>query len=228
MATIIPAPTPPTLPIASSEDVFPVGRIFCVGRNYVDHIREMGGEPHRQLPVFFEKSPTCLVPSGATIPYPTATQELHHEVELLVALSSGGANIDAEDVADLILGYSVALDMTRRDLQAQAKENGTPWDMAKSFDHAAPAGALKLMPGKVLDRGSISLDVNGENRQSGDLNQMVWGLRELIASLSSLITLRAGDVIMTGTPAGVGPVSRGDLLEASIEGVGSLEIRYRG
>ena len=227
MASILPVPEQATLAVASSDDTFPVGRIFCVGRNYADHVREMGGNPERGEPVFFTKSPDCLVPSGATIAYPMATQDLHHEIELAVALSAGGANLEPGDAAAIILGYAVALDMTRRDLQAKAKAGGLPWDMAKSFDRAAPCSALALMPGKVLGRGAITLDVNGERRQSGDLSQMIWSVAEIVASLSRLVTLKSGDLILTGTPAGVGPVKPGDRLEGAIESVGTLDIRYR-
>lgn len=227
MASILPLPEQPALAIASSHDTFPVGRIFCVGRNYADHVREMGGDPDRGEPVFFTKFPGSIVPSGATVPYPQATADLHHEVELAVALSAGGADLAPGDAAATILGYAVALDMTRRDLQAAAKKGGLPWDMGKNFDRSCPCGALSLMPGRVLTRGAITLDVNGERRQTGDLGQMIWSVAEIVAALSRLVTLRPGDLVLTGTPAGVGPVKPGDRLEAAIEGVGTLDLRYR-
>lgn len=226
MKYIFPAPAQPYLRIQGQTDLLAVGRIFCVGQNYADHVREMGGNPNRGHPIFFDKPPSCLVQSGSTIPYPLATKELHHEVELAVALKAGGCNVAVEDAADLILGYAVALDMTRRDLQAAAKKNGKPWDMGKGFDQSAPCGDLMRLEGQLLDHGAITLAVNGQVRQSGDLNQMIWSVAEVVSELSNLVTLQPGDLILTGTPAGVGPVEAGDRLSAEIEGVGSLDITY--
>lgn len=226
MRYIIPAPAQPYLRIQGQSDQFPVGRIFCVGQNYADHVREMGGNPDRGHPIFFDKPASCLVPPGSTIPYPLATQNLHHEVELAVALKAGGCNIAAQSAADLILGYAVALDMTRRDLQVAAKKKGKPWDMGKGFDQSAPCGDLKILENQLLDQGSITLAVNGQQRQVGDLNQMIWSVAEVLAELSSLITLQPGDIILTGTPSGVGPVVTGDRLVGTIEGVGTVDITY--
>lgn len=226
MTYIFPAPAQPNLPILGQEDRFPVGRIFCVGQNYADHVREMGGNPNRGHPIFFDKPASCLVHSGSTIPYPLATNDLHHEVELAVALKSIGCSVTVEDAADLIFGYAVALDMTRRDLQTAAKKNGKPWDMGKGFDQSAPCGHLMRLDGQLLDQGAITLAVNGQVRQSGDLNQMIWSVAEIVSELSNLVTLQPGDLILTGTPSGVGPVQAGDRLSAEIEGVGSLDITY--
>lgn len=226
MDYIFPAPTQPSLPIQGQSVHFPVNRIFCVGQNYADHVKEMGGNPDRGHPIFFDKSPSCLVPSGSMIPYPLATENLHHEVELAVALRSGGCKIAIQDAANLVLGYAVALDMTRRDLQAAAKKTGKPWDMGKGFDQSAPCGDLKLMENRLFDQGAITLAVNGQTRQSGNLSQMIWNVAEIVSELSGLITLQPGDLILTGTPSGVGPVEPGDWLRAEIEGVGSLDVTY--
>jgi fumarylpyruvate hydrolase len=228
MRYVVDPPAQPALAVAGEEAFFPVGRIFCVGQNYADHVREMGGDPARGTPIFFDKPASALVASGATIPFPPATRDLHHEMELAVALRSGGADLAREQAAQAIYGYAAALDMTRRDLQAAAKASGKPWDMAKGFDNSAPCGPVTPMPGKVLTQGSIELRVNGRTRQSGDLNQMVWGVDEIITELSRLVELRAGDLILTGTPAGVSAVAPGDALEGTIAGVGAVSIRYAG
>lgn len=226
MAFVFPPPQAVSLALAGSSDRFAVSRIFCVGQNYADHVREMGGDPARGTPIFFDKPATALVDTGSSLAFPLATQDLHFEVELAVALQSGGTDLDAQSAAQCIYGYACALDMTRRDMQAEAKKSGKPWDMAKGFDESAPCGPLVAMPGQVLDRGAIVLKVNGQTRQSGDLNQMIWGVEEIIMALSTLVTLRQGDLILTGTPAGVGPVVAGDHLTASIEGVGTLDVTY--
>lgn len=226
MRYIISAAAQPCVRVQGRSDQFPVGRIFCVGQNYADHVKEMGGNPERGHPIFFDKSASCIVPSGSTLPYPLATKNLHYEVELAVALNAGGCNLTVSDTAGLILGYAVALDMTRRDIQATAKKNGKPWDMGKGFDQSAPCGDLKMMEGQLLDQGAITLAVNGEQRQVGDLNQMIWSVAEVLSELSSLITLQPGDLILTGTPSGVGPVVAGDRLTGMIEGVGSIDITY--
>ena len=226
MRYVIDPPQQPVLPIFGQDEVFPVGRIFCVGQNYADHIREMGGDPARGTPIFFDKPASALVADGAKLPFPMATQDLHHELELAVALRSGGANLAPTQAAETIYGYAVALDMTRRDLQAQAKAGGKPWDMAKGFDQSAPCGALRAMPGQVLATGAITLQVNGQVRQAGDLAQMIWSVEEVIAELSKLVILRAGDLILTGTPSGVSSVQPGDRLHGAIAGVGTLSIAY--
>lgn len=226
MSYVIDPPAQSSLPIVGQEARFPVGRIFCVGRNYEDHVREMGGDPARGTPIFFAKPASALVQSGAVLDYPMATSDLHHEIELAVALSKGGSNVSINDAPSLIFGYGVALDMTRRDLQGEAKKGGKPWDMAKGFDQSAPCGALTATPGQALDAGAISLQVNGQPRQTGDIARMIWSLAEIIAALSSLVTLQPGDLILSGTPAGVGPVDRGDQLDGSIDGLAPLSVRY--
>jgi fumarylpyruvate hydrolase len=223
---VIAAPPVVTLAVDGDERRFPVRRIYCVGRNYAAHAREMGHDPDREPPFFFTKPADALVPDGATIPYPAATRDLHHEVELVVALGKGGADISAAQAPDCIFGYAVGIDLTRRDLQAEAKKLARPWDVGKAFDQSAPCSAI--VPARAIghpERGQISLAVNGITRQDGDLAQMIWSTPEVIAHLSRLFTLAAGDLIFTGTPAGVGPVERGDVLDGQIEGVGHLQVR---
>lgn len=226
MRYIIDPPAQPFLAIADTRDVFPVGRIFCVGQNYADHVREMGGDPARGAPIFFDKPASAIVADGAVLPFPLATSDLHHEMELAVALRSGGVDLSPSQAEGAIYGYAAALDMTRRDLQAKAKAGGKPWDMAKGFDQSAPCGALRPMPGQVLGEGAITLSVNGQVRQSGNLNAMIWTIDEIIGELSRLVELRPGDLILTGTPAGVSAVHPGDRLDGAIEGVGTLAISY--
>jgi len=197
----------PTIVISGSEQRFPVRRIYCVGRNYADHVREMGNDPSRDLPFFFGKPADAVVGSGR-LPFPSHTAELHHEVELVVALHAGGAHVPVTDAAAMIFGSAVGIDLTRRDLQAEAKKSGRPWDMAKGFDHSAPIGPLR--PGIPPAVGSISLSINGQARQSGDLRDMIWSVAEIIAALSAYVELAPGDLIFTGTPAGVGPIKRGE------------------
>jgi fumarylpyruvate hydrolase len=226
LAYVIPPPPVVALPVRDTSDLFPVHRIFCVGRNYAEHAREMGHDPDREPPFFFTKPADALVPDGATIPYPLATRELHHEVELVVALGKGGTDISAAQALDCIFGYAVGIDLTRRDLQAEAKKLARPWDVGKAFDHSAPCSAI--VPAARIghpERGQIRLAVNGVTRQDGDLAQMIWSTPEVIAHLSRLFTLAPGDLIFTGTPAGVGPVERGDVLDGQIEGVGDLQVR---
>jgi fumarylpyruvate hydrolase len=217
----------PALPVAGGSDLFPVGRIYCVGRNYAEHAREMGHDPDREPPFFFMKPANAIVPNGATIPFPQATQDLHHEIELVVALGKGGANIAVEKALDHVWGYGVGLDMTRRDLQGEAKKMGRPWEMGKSFDNSAPCTAL--LPASRIGhpaKGAIWLKVNGATKQKGDLSEMIWNVPETIAYLSGLVTLQPGDLIYSGTPAGVGPVQPGDKLEGHVDGVGDLTITY--
>jgi fumarylpyruvate hydrolase len=220
-------PGTPTLPVAETNKVFPVGRIYCVGRNYAEHAREMGHDPDREPPFFFMKPADAIVANGSTIPYPQATKDLHHEIEMVVAIGKGGADIPVDSALDHIFGYGVGLDMTRRDLQGEAKKMGRPWEMGKAFDHSAPCTALK--PVSMIGhpaQGAIWLKVNGAVKQKGDLNELIWNVPETIAYLSRLITLRPGDIIMSGTPAGVGPVRAGDRLEGHVDGVGDLTIAY--
>ncbi len=217
-----------TLPVHGTEALFPVRRVYCVGRNYAAHTIEMGGNPDREEPFFFQKNPDNLLTHGAPFPYPSRSRDVHHEVELLVALASGGSDIALEDAPGKIYGYAVSLDMTRRDLQGECKKAGRPWEIGKAFEHSAPCG--ELQPVDAIGhpaKGKIELLVNGELRQSGNLDQMIWKAPEIIAYLSGLFELAAGDVILTGTPSGVGPVQRADELLASIEGVGQLLTRVQ-
>lgn len=222
---VISAPPAPSLPVTGSARRFPVRRVYCVGRNYAAHAIEMGHDPDREDPFFFQKNPDGLVPGGGTFPYPAATSEVHHEIELVAALGSGGTDIPVEEALSHVYGYAVGIDMTRRDLQAVAKKAGRPWEVAKAFEHAAPCSAVT--PAAAIghpDRGAITLEVNGAERQRGDLAQLIWKVPEIISYLSGLFTLAAGDVIYTGTPSGVGPVVRGDRLRGRVEGVGEIEV----
>jgi fumarylpyruvate hydrolase len=216
-----------TLPIDGTDALFPVTRVFCVGRNYADHAVEMGHDPNREPPFFFMKPATAVVPNGGSLSFPVATDDLHHEIELVVALGTGGAGVAVERALELVFGYGVGLDMTRRDIQSKAKDMGRPWDMGKGFDLSAPISALRSAEAiGHPSAGSIWLNVNGERRQEGDLAQQIWKVPEAIAYLSTLVELRPGDVIMTGTPAGVGRVVAGDVLEGGVEGVGELRVEY--
>lgn len=221
---VIDVPKIPALPVAGADALLPVRRVYCIGRNYAAHAVEMGHDPSKEPPFFFQKNPDNLDASG-TFPYPGKTADVHHEVELAVVLKSGGSGIAVADALSHVYGYAVALDMTRRDLQAVAKDMGRPWDTAKAFEHSAPIGPV--VPASVCGHpqaGAITLSVNGTLRQSGDLNQMIWKIPEMIAYLSDYFTLAAGDVILTGTPSGVGPVVRGDRLEARVEGFAPLTV----
>lgn len=218
-------PTVPrsTLGIEGSDQCFPVNNIYCVGRNYADHAVEMGHDPDREPPFFFIKPTYCLLSEGGEMAYPAQSQDVHHEVEMVIALGAGGENIPLEESLKTVFGYGVGIDMTRRDLQAEAKAAGRPWDAGKVFAHSAPCSRLVATPGSVLEAGEISLEVNGEVRQQGDVNQMIWKVAEVISRLSELFPLAPGDLIFTGTPAGVGPIQPGDQLVASI-GNTSLEV----
>ncbi|MEO3433825.1 fumarylacetoacetate hydrolase family protein [Inquilinus sp. CAU 1745] len=225
MGYVIPLCEPTTLPVVGSGDGFPVRRIFCVGRNYAAHAREMGHDPDREPPFFFTKPANAVVPSGATIPYPVRTSDLHYEIELVVALSKGGVDIGEANALDHVYGYGVGIDLTRRDLQGEAKKMGRPWDMGKGFDNSAPMTALT--PASAIGhpaKGEIWLKVNGETRQKGDLAQQIWNVQETISYLSGLVTLYPGDLIMTGTPEGVGPVVAGDRLVGGIDGLSELTV----
>ncbi len=215
---VIAAPPVVSVPVVGGGR-FPVRRIYCVGRNYADHAREMGADPTREPPFFFSK-PRDALTLEAEVPYPPSTSDLHHEVELVLALNSGGSNVSPEQSLDLIYGAAVGVDLTRRDLQAAAKKSGRPWDMAKGFDASAPIGSVT--PGAKVDSGSIILRVNGTDRQSGDLNQMTWNPAEILSHLSRLVRLEPGDLIFTGTPAGVGPVEVNDRVEVEIDGLEPL------
>lgn len=212
---------PVTIPIARGG-LFAVRRVYCVGRNYAEHVVELGNDL-RDPPFFFSKPADAIVVGGAAMPYPPQTGDLHHEIELVVAIGKDGADIDPADALDQVYGYAAGIDMTRRDLQAAAKKAGRPWDMAKGFDHSAPIGTIE--PASAIGHpssGAITLSVNGVERQRGDLADQIWNVSDTIAFLSRFVTLRAGDIIMTGTPAGVGAVTRGDTLEGAIAGVGTV------
>ncbi|MCS6922468.1 MAG: fumarylacetoacetate hydrolase family protein [Elioraea sp.] len=227
MAYLFDPPPQPALPVFGTDLLFPVRRIWCVGRNYAEHAREMGHDPDREPPFFFAKPADAVVASGSIIPFPMATEDLHHEIELVVAIGQGGVAIDAERAFEHVFGYAVGLDMTRRDRQAEAKRLARPWEMGKAFDRSAPMSAIA--PASRIghpSRGAIVLAVNGEIRQAGDLAQQIWSVAETIAHLSRLVELAPGDLIMTGTPAGVGPVRPGDRLEGRIEAVGELSVTY--
>ena len=226
MEYVIPAPPIPSLAVEGDHGRFPVHRIYCVGRNYAEHAREMGHDPDREPPFFFMKPADALVADGRDFAYPSRSADVHHELELVVALARGGADIPADRALDHVYGYAVGLDMTRRDLQAEAKKMGRPWDVGKAFDGSAPCTAIR--PAAEIGhpaKGAVWLEVNGGERQRGDLAQLIWKIPEMIAYLSTLFTLAPGDLIFTGTPAGVGPVERGDLLRGGVEGVGTLVVR---
>jgi fumarylpyruvate hydrolase len=226
MPYAIPLPAVASLPVQDSDLRFPVRRIFCIGRNYADHAREMGATVDHEQPMFFCKPADALVSDGADVPYPSATSELHHEVEMVVALAGGGRDIAPELADVLVFGYGVGLDLTRRDLQAQAKAKGHPWDVAKAFDHSAPVSALRpVEQGKPGPRTQLSLEVNDVLRQQSALDAMVHDVPAIIAALSKLFELKAGDLIFTGTPAGVAALHRGDRFRAELEGIAVLEGR---
>jgi fumarylpyruvate hydrolase len=217
-----PPPTP-IVPVEGQAQGFPVRRILCVGRNSAAHRREMGGDD-RDPPFFFAKPADAVVTPGRDPAFPPATQNLHHEVELVVALSKGGADVAVDAALDLVFGYAVGVDLTRRDIQAAAKDKGQPWDAAKGFDDSAPISAIRKWTGPA-PQGAISLSVNGETRQSAEVADMIWNVAEIISEASKLWRLAPGDLIYTGTPEGVGKLSRGDRVEASVDGVGALEFR---
>ena len=220
---MIRAPVQAQVPVVGGG-AFPVRRVYCIGRNYAAHAVEMGHDPDREPPFFFQKNPDSLDASGQ-FPYPVKSQDVHHEAELLVALHSGGTDIAAQDALDHVWGYAPCLDMTRRDLQGEAKKAGRPWEIGKSFERSAPVGPLHPASDVGhLSSGKISLTVNGELRQSGDLDQMIWKVPEMISYLSEYFELAAGDVILSGTPSGVGPVARGDAMEVSIAGLDMLRV----
>ena len=216
-------PMAPSVEIAGSSTRLPVHRIYCVGRNYAAHAREMGADPVREPPFFFAKPADAVVPNGAAVPYPSRTANLHHEIELVLAIGEGGRNIPVANALAHVFGYAVGNDLTRRDLQAAAKDRGQPWDTAKGFDHSAPITAIR----RVADvghpaRGAIWLEVNGEPRQRADVCEMIWSVPEIVSELSTLFELKPGDLVFTGTPAGVGPVVRGDSIVGGVDGLDTL------
>ena len=214
----------PSVAVRDTSERFPIRRIYCVGLNYADHAREMGNDPERHPPFFFGKPADAVVASGACLPFPVKTHDCHHEVEMVVALGAGGADVRPEAALDLVYGYAVGIDLTRRDLQAEAKKQGRPWDMGKGFDHSAPLGPITR--GSPPASGSIRLYVNEHIKQSGDLTQMIWGVADMIAILSGFVGLSAGDLIFTGTPAGVGPIRRGDRLRGELAGCAPIEVSF--
>ncbi|MBB3772898.1 fumarylpyruvate hydrolase [Angulomicrobium tetraedrale] len=222
---VISPPGIPTLPVEGSDKLFPIHRIYCVGRNYAEHAIEMGHDPDKEPPFFFQKNPDNVITNG-TFPYPDKSSDVHYELEMLVAIGKGGINIPVEKALDHVWGYGIGLDMTRRDLQGEAKKLGRPWEVGKAFEASAPSSAL--VPAAKIGHpasGKVWLKVNGALRQSGDLNQMIWKVPEMISYLSGLFELKAGDIIMSGTPAGVGAIVRGDHLEGGVDGVGTLDVK---
>ena len=229
MQFVFPPAVVATVPVAGTTDLFPVHRIYCVGRNYVEHALEMGGTG-REAPFFFMKPADAVLPllpgRIGEMRYPSHTTDLHHEVELVVAIGKGGRDIEAAEVIDHIWGYAVGIDMTRRDLQAMAKKAGRPWCVAKGFDESAPIGPIhRIEETGIVNRANIYLNVNGVSRQRSDVDKLIWNIAETIEILSGLFALMPGDLIYTGTPAGVGAVVRGDLLEAGIDGLGKIAVR---
>ncbi len=224
MNAYIIAPPPQIAMPVQGGGLFPVRRVYCVGRNYAAHAREMGGDPSREPPFFFTKPADALVTGGADTPFPVASENLHHEVELVVAIGQGGVDIPVETALSHVFGYAVGLDLTRRDLQEQAKAARQPWDMAKGFDASGPIGIIVPADTHPV-AGRITLQVNGQVRQSGELQDMIWPVPDIIAALSRLVRLAPGDLIFTGTPDGVGPLQRGDVLRGEVEGVGIIETR---
>ena len=224
MAYIIDPMPLPALPVQGDDRLFPVHRIYCVGRNYAEHTREMGHDPDREPPFFFQKNPDNLLLSGE-FPYPMASEDVHWEIEMVVALKSGGTQIAVDQAMEHVFGYGVALDMTRRDLQGVAKKMGRPWEVGKAFENSAPCTPLmKAADIGHPEKGAIWLEVNGTRRQEGDLAQMIWSIPEQIAYLSGLFELRPGDLILTGTPAGVSAVQRGDVLKGHVDGLPELNV----
>lgn len=221
VALVFPALPTVTLPVTGRAERFPVRRIFCVGRNYAEHSKEMGGDPEKEAPFFFTKPADAVVESGSRIPYPTATTNLHHEGELVVAIGKGGAMVAEKDAEAMIWGHAAGNDLTRRDLQAEAKATRRPWDMSKGFDKSAVVGAIR--PG-ALPAARLRCSVNGALRQEASLSDMIWSPAAIIAALSQMVSLSPGDLIFTGTPAGVGPLNRGDTCKVEIDGLQSATV----
>jgi fumarylpyruvate hydrolase len=226
---VFPVSNVPSVPIAGTDLAFPVHRIYCVGRNYAEHAREMGFEPDREAPFFFAKPADAVVQNGATIPYALATRNLHHEIELVAAIGGAGVNVTREQALELVYGYAVGIDLTRRDLQLAAREQGRPWDAGKGFDDSAPVSAIhRSSEIGHPSQGAIWLEVNGETRQRADLSQLLRSVPDLIVELSKLFALRPGDLVYTGTPAGVGPIEPGDRLRGGVAGVDEISIAIAG
>lgn len=226
MDYVIPFEGVTTVEVKGTPKRYPVRRIYLVGRNYAEHAREMGHDPDREPPFYFQKPADVLLPSGSEFPCPVKSNDVHHEIELVVALGRGGSDIAESAALEHVYGYAVGIDMTRRDLQGEAKKMGRPWELGKAFEHSAPISAI--VPAARIghpDKGRVWLEINGELRQEGDLGQLIWNIPDTIAVLSGLFTLAPGDFIFTGTPAGVGPVQRGDHIRGGVDGVGEIEVR---
>ena len=225
MGTVFKVQETPTVNVAGTGNSFPVHRIYCVGQNYADHVREMGANPEREAPFSFSKPADAVCPEGTKLPYPMATANLHHEVELIVAVGKNGTNIPASEALYYVFAYAVGLDLTRRDLLQEAKKKGRPWATAKGFDRSVPCSDLhKVEEVGHIERGKITLSVNGEISQQGDISDMIWSVAEILSSLSSFFELCPGDLIFTGTPAGVRPLECGDILEGEVENLAKLNI----
>lgn len=222
MSYVVPPPATVSVEVKGRSERFPVNRIYCVGRNYAAHAREMGKDPEREPPFFFTKPANAIVPNQATVAYPSRTGNLHHEIELVVAIGKGGRDIPLANALEHVFGYAVGNDLTRRDLQFEARDKGRPWDTGKAFDHSAPISAIQPAQGQGFARGRIWLKVNGEVRQQADVADLIWSVPEIIAELSTLFELAPGDLIYTGTPAGVGAVKAGDRIEGGIDGLETL------
>lgn len=221
----ITAPPIVALPIKGTDALFPVRRVYCIGRNYAAHTIEMGGNPDREAPFFFQKNPNNLDPSG-TFPYPAHSTDVHHELEIAVMLKAGGTNIPVAEAEACVFGYALSLDMTRRDLQGEQKKAGRPWEIGKAFERSAPVGPIHTVAQTgLLNEAALSLSVNGTVTQQGNMDQMIWKVPEMISYLSEYFELAEGDVILSGTPSGVGPVSRGDQMELSADGLGSFAVK---
>ena len=214
-----PPPATPSAAISGSAQRFPIHRVYCVGRNYAEHVREMGGDTEREPPVFFTKPADAVMANDAAIPYPSRTANLHHEIELVIAIGRGGRDIHKDRALEHVFGYAVGNDLTRRDLQAASKKNGLPWDTSKGFDCSAPLTAIRPVSQGQVSKGRIWLSVNGQLRQESDIAEMIWSVPEVIAELSTLFALEPGDLIFTGTPSGVGALKRGDRIEGGIDGL---------
>ena len=228
MDYVIDAAEPVVIPVQGSDKGFPVCRVFCIGKNYAAHVREMGSDPAKQAPVFFMKAADCVIPLGGDVPYPPATGDLHYEGEMVVALKGGGRDLDEASAQAAIYGYAAGIDFTRRDLQATAKQKGLPWDMAKSFDGAAPVGPLRCAQDSGHPAGAaLTLSVNGVTRQDGNISDMIWPVVPALMALSRLVALKSGDLLFTGTPEGVGSVKAGDTLVCSVAGIGDVTVTLR-
>ena len=225
MSHVIAPPAAPALKVRGSDQTFPVRRVYCIGRNYAEHAIEMGHDPNKEPPFFFQKNPDNVILAGETFPYPPLTNDLHFEIELIVALGKGGSSIPTAKALEHVYGYAVGLDMTRRDLQTQAKDLQRPWEVGKAFEKSAPIGEI-VRASEIghPDRGAFWLDVDGKRRQTGDLNQLIWKVPEVIQHLSALFELAPGDIIMSGTPAGVGAVKTGEVMHGHVDGVGDIKV----